>query len=168
LYHNPAEPEQQRLGRVIAAFGRLSQILFPNVEDFGCKGLSRHVLYIGQLKRILVGSGECSVEPSDVVIVLTTLPVGADAGAFARTLVDEHLAACVSFSGEVRSVYRWEGSVTEDTERQVIIKTTASRIGALQARLTGLHPYSVPEFIVLAAADGSADYLAWVRQSVVA
>ena len=37
--HNPAEPEPKRLGRVIAAFGRPSQILFPNVEDFVPKGL---------------------------------------------------------------------------------------------------------------------------------
>jgi periplasmic divalent cation tolerance protein len=108
------------------------------------------------------------VEPSDVVIVLTTLPAGTDAGAIARTLVDEHLAACVSVSGEIRSVYRWEGSVTEDAERQMIIKTTAGRVQVLQARLTSLHPYSVPEFVVLTAADGSEDYLAWVRLSVVA
>jgi len=108
------------------------------------------------------------VEPSDVVVVLTTLPAAADAGPLARTLVDEHLAACVSVSGEMRSVYRWEGSLTEDVERQVVIKTTASRVQDLQARLRSLHPYSVPEFIVLAAADGSHDYLAWVRLSVVA
>ena len=107
------------------------------------------------------------MEPSDVVIVLTTLPAGTDAGAFARSLVGEHLAACVSVSGEMRSVYRWESRVTEDAARQVIIQTTASRVQDLQARLTSLHPYSVPEFIVLTAADGSADYLAWVRQSVV-
>jgi periplasmic divalent cation tolerance protein len=107
------------------------------------------------------------VEPSDVVIVLTTLPAGAETGPFARALVDEHLAACVSVSGEVRSVYRWEGSLTEDVERQVIIKTTAGRVQDLRARLTSLHPYSVPEFIVLASADGGEDYLAWVRGSVV-
>jgi hypothetical protein len=38
--HSPAEPEPKRLGRVIAAFGRPSQILFPNVEDFVRKGLA--------------------------------------------------------------------------------------------------------------------------------
>ncbi|MCX6544685.1 MAG: divalent-cation tolerance protein CutA [Acidobacteria bacterium] len=106
------------------------------------------------------------MEPSDVVIVLTTLPAGADPGPFATALVEEHLAACVSVSAEVRSTYRWEGSVTEDVERQVIIKTAASRIQDLRARLTILHPCTVPEFIVLTAAGGSDDYLAWVRQSV--
>ena len=107
------------------------------------------------------------MESSDVVIVLTTLPAGTDAAAFGRTLVEEHLAACVSSSGEIQSVYRWEGSVTEDAERQVFIKTTAGRVPGLRARLTSLHPYKVPEFIVIPAVDGGADYLAWVRQSVV-
>jgi len=106
------------------------------------------------------------VEPSDVVIVLTTLPAGFDAGAFSRLLVDEHLAACVSISAEVRSIYRWSGRVAEDVERQVIVKTTASRVPDLRVRVANLHPYAVPEFIVIPAADGSAEYLAWVRQSV--
>lgn len=108
------------------------------------------------------------MDPTEIVMVLTTLPAGADTGLIAHALVDEHLAACVSVSGEIRSVYRWDDRVTEDLERQVFIKTTAGRIQDLQARLASLHPYSVPEFIVLATADGSAAYLAWVRQSVVA
>jgi periplasmic divalent cation tolerance protein len=106
------------------------------------------------------------VTPSDVVIVLTTLPAEADAGLFARTLVEEHLAACVSVSGEMRSVYRWEGRVTEDVERQVVVKTAGSRLPELQARMISLHPYAVPEFIVLASDGGSDAYLAWVRASV--
>ena len=106
------------------------------------------------------------MEPSDVVIVLTTMPAEADIVAFSRALVDERLAACVSSSGEMRSVYRWEGNVTEDVERQVIIKTTAGRIEELRARMTSLHPYHVPEFIVLPSVDGSEDYFEWVRQAV--
>jgi periplasmic divalent cation tolerance protein len=108
------------------------------------------------------------VESSDVVLILTTLPAGADVGAIARALVNEHLAACVSVSGEMRSVYLWEGRVAEEVEREVMIKTTAARVQRVQARLTSLHPYSLPEFLVITAADGSAEYLAWVRQSVVA
>lgn len=103
---------------------------------------------------------------SDVVIVLTTVPAGVDASVISRALVDERLAACVSTSGEVRSVYRWEGSVTEDVERQLIIKTTAGRVEDLRGRLTSLHPYTVPEFLVLPTVDGPADYLDWVRRAV--
>ncbi len=101
-----------------------------------------------------------------VVVVLTTLPAGADAAAFARTLVDDRLAACVTVLGATRAVYRWEGAVHEDDEQQVVIKTTAARVEALDARVRALHPYAVPEFLVLPVAGGSAAYLAWVGGSV--
>jgi len=106
------------------------------------------------------------VESTAVVIVLTTLPAGADADVFARTLVDRRVAACVSVSSPVRSTYRWNGDVQTEAERQVVIKTTADRVPDLQAAVTSLHPYSVPEWIVIAAADGSASYFDWIRQSV--
>jgi periplasmic divalent cation tolerance protein len=102
---------------------------------------------------------------SDILIVLTTLDASADAAGFARTLVEERLAACVSVLPEMISVYRWQGRVEQASERQLVIKTSADRLPALQARLGELHPYELPELIVLSAA-GSAAYLAWVRESV--
>lgn len=105
--------------------------------------------------------------PLDCVIVLTTLPAGADAPAFARTLVTERLAACVNLLPEMTSVYRWEGAVSEDLERQLVIKTSRARVGALQARVRELHPYDLPEFVVLPVIDGSDAYLRWVVESTV-
>jgi len=100
------------------------------------------------------------------VVVLTTWPVTADAAGFARILVDERLAACVTILGEARVVYRWRGEICEDAERQMLIKTTASRLSALEARVRGLHPYEVPEFLALPAEAGSDAYLNWMRESV--
>ena len=102
---------------------------------------------------------------SEYAIVLTTLPLSADATAFARTLVDERLAACVNVLGVMVSAYRWDGRVTEDGERQLIIKTRTNRLAALEARLAALHPYDTPEFLVLPVAGGSDRYLTWVRES---
>ena len=99
----------------------------------------------------------------DCLIVLTTLPVAADAATFATTLVGERLAACVNVHGEMESVYRWEGAVEGERERQVVIKTSRGRLQALQARIAALHPYELPELLVLPA-DGSAAYLAWVLE----
>ena len=100
----------------------------------------------------------------DVVLLLTTLPVDADADAFASALVDERLAACVSVLPEMRSVYRWQGAVERAAERQLLVKTTRGRITAIAARLRTLHPYDVPELLVVPACDGGEAYLAWVRQ----
>jgi periplasmic divalent cation tolerance protein len=100
------------------------------------------------------------------VVVLTTFPLTADAAGFARILVDERLAACVTVLGEVRAVYRWRGEICEDAERQILIKTTAARLSALEARVRALHPYEVPEFLALPVEAGSEAYLNWVRESV--
>jgi periplasmic divalent cation tolerance protein len=101
---------------------------------------------------------------SDAAIVLTTLGADADAAALARTLVEERLAACVNILPPMTSVYSWKGQLEQDRERQLIIKTTAVRVAALEARLRALHPYQLPEFLVLDAVAGAA-YGAWVGES---
>ena len=102
---------------------------------------------------------------SDLILILTTMPDDDRAEALARTLVDERLAACVNVHGPMMSTYRWKGAVERDAERQVVIKTARDRRAAVEARLRELHPYELPEFVVL---DGkaSAAYGAWVSESV--
>jgi periplasmic divalent cation tolerance protein len=107
-----------------------------------------------------------STAGSTIVFLLTTLAADADAAAFARTLVEERLAACVSVLPPMTSLYRWQGSIEEAREQQLLIKTTAERIGALQERFRTLHPYDLPEFVVLRAADVAQLYADWVMQSV--
>ena len=101
----------------------------------------------------------------EYVIVLTTLPSDADGPAFGRKLVEERLAACVNLLPAMESVFRWEGQVEEDAERQIIIKTTRQRVVALWDRIRELHPYEVPEFVVLSIVDGSDGYLRWIGES---
>jgi periplasmic divalent cation tolerance protein len=100
--------------------------------------------------------------PTEIVIVLTTAPDDERAEAWARTLVEERLAACVNIHGPMISFYRWKGVIERDAERQVVIKTTRERVTALRARLRELHSYELPEFVVLPVDDGSDEYLKWV------
>ena len=101
----------------------------------------------------------------EYVVVLVTLPADADAPAFARALVDARLAACVNLLPAMESVYRWEGRVETGTERQAFIKTARERLPALWDRVKQLHPYLVPEFLVLPIVDGSEAYLRWIGES---
>ena len=103
---------------------------------------------------------------AEVVLVLTTIGADADAAVLARTLVEERLAACVNIGAPMTSVYRWKGAIEEDREQQLVIKTTGDRLVALESRLRALHPYELPEFVVLSASGGSTAYLEWVRASV--
>jgi periplasmic divalent cation tolerance protein len=101
----------------------------------------------------------------EFVIVLTTLPMEEDATSFATTLVEERLAACVNIHGEVRSIYRWQGTIEHDQEHPIVIKTTSECLSRLFERIRELHPYDVPEFVVLPVVDGSGAYLNWIRDS---
>lgn len=105
-------------------------------------------------------------EHTDIVAAWTTLPPEADATAFARRLVEDRVAACVTVQGPVRSVYRWQGAVEEEPEQLVLIKTTRARAAALRERVVELHPYDVPELIVMPVIDGNAAYLRWVAESM--
>ena len=100
---------------------------------------------------------------TEIVLILTTVPVGEPGETLARVLVDERLAACVNLYAPMTSFYRWNGRVEGDVERQLVIKTTRERVMAIQARLAQLHSYELPEFVVLPVADGAAAYLDWIR-----
>lgn len=102
---------------------------------------------------------------TEFVLVLTTLPADGNADVFARTLVDEGLVACVSVLPPMQSIFRWQGEVATASERQVLIKTKAASVTALEQRVLALHPYDVPEFLVLGIDAGSAAYLSWLRDS---
>ena len=99
------------------------------------------------------------------VIVWTTIGSETDGQTLASILVNERLAACVNVLPAMESTYRWKGAVESERERQIVIKTTADRLSDLQTRVRDLHPYEVPEFIVIPVVGGSGEYLSWIRES---
>ena len=101
----------------------------------------------------------------EYVVVLTTLPADGDTNGFGGTLVDERLAACVNILPPMKSIYRWMDGVEEETEHQLVIKTTRAQVPALWDRVRALHPYDVPEFLVLPVVDGNDAYLRWIQES---
>lgn len=100
---------------------------------------------------------------ADLLIVLTTVPKSA-ADELASRLVEERLAACVNVQPPMTSTYRWKGRVERAEECQLVAKTTASKIAELERRLRELHPYELPEFIVIQPAAVGASYAQWVNE----
>lgn len=98
-------------------------------------------------------------------IVLTTIGSAEEARTLAHALVEGHLAACVNLVDRVHSVYRWQGTVETAEELLLIIKTTAGMVDALKKALHELHPYALPEFLVLPVDDAGPEYLRWLLAS---
>jgi len=104
-----------------------------------------------------------SSEP-EVRVAFITAPDLETATRIARALVEERLVACVNLVPGIRSVYRWEGKVEEDAEVLLVVKTRADRSRDLVDRVVELHPYELPEVLMLPAVGGSSAYLGWVRE----
>lgn len=99
------------------------------------------------------------------VVCLVTAPPD-EARAIAGALVERELVACVNIVPVVQSVYRWQGGVEHDDEALLVIKSTRASIVAIDEALRELHPYDTFELVALDVAGGSADYLAWITDSV--
>ncbi|NER01096.1 MAG: divalent-cation tolerance protein CutA [Cyanothece sp. SIO2G6] len=100
-------------------------------------------------------------EQRSFCIALVTTASMEEARAIAHSLVEQKLAACINIL-PIQSIYTWDGSVQEDNEWQLLIKTTASRWHELTQTIQSLHSYEVPEIIGLPIEYGLAPYLSWI------
>lgn len=98
-----------------------------------------------------------------MVVVLCNAPPD-QARAIAIAVIDAGLAACVNIVPGVQSVFVWEGKRCEEAESTLLIKAPDANVDALRTKLREVHPYDVPEIVVLAvdAARSNTDYVRWV------
>ena len=119
-------------------------------------------------------SRESSMRPDsgqpagDVVAeIRTTFPTRQDAVACGTRLVEQGLAACVQIEGPLTSVYRWHDAVQTAEEFACRWKTIPFKLAECEVAIRAAHPYDTPEILV-SFCRGSADYAAWVQESIVA
>ena len=101
----------------------------------------------------------------DPLLVLCTCPEAESAARIARALVEEHLAACVNRLPGLASTYRWRGTVHDDHEVLLLIKTRTALFDEAMARIKELHPYTVPQIVALPFTAGNPDYFRWLGES---
>jgi len=95
-------------------------------------------------------------------VIYSTVGDIEDARRIAHTLVDEKLVACVNIIPSVESVYRWEGKKEEDEECIFIAKTREENIEKTINRIRTLHPYELPDIIVIPIIGGFKEYIDYI------
>lgn len=100
-----------------------------------------------------------------VVVAFSTIDSEKEAKRIARALVEAKLVACVNILPKATSIYFWEEKVCEESEVVLMMKTKESCVADLKEAIEELHPYDVPELIVLPISDGLPSYLKWVVKS---
>ncbi|RPH95925.1 divalent-cation tolerance protein CutA [candidate division KSB1 bacterium] len=105
------------------------------------------------------GSGE--------LLVLTTVADAEQAAAFANSLLENHLAACVTVLPGALSFFRWENQIhSAEPEQVLLIKTCRDRLTKLEEYFSKHHPYDCPELLVFEVAALSKVYADWMKNEM--
>lgn len=97
------------------------------------------------------------------VVILSTVPDLNLAKRISHLLIEEGLASCVHIGQPSLSMFSWEGDVQGEQELPLTIKTTERVVQETIARIVELHPYDVPEVLVLPVIAGYGPYLEWIN-----
>ena len=100
---------------------------------------------------------------TESVLIITNYSDPTSATALAEELIKQHLAACVNVSSAGRSIYRWQGKVESAEEFQVWIKTRKQHYDRVEQLIKMMHPYELPEIIMVPIIGGSTAYLQWIN-----
>jgi len=98
-------------------------------------------------------------------VALVTAPDIRTARRLARAALEARLIACANLVPSIESHYRWQGKLERSTEVLMVMKTTKTRVPALEKLILAKHPYDTPEFVVLGVTGGAKRYLAWLQAS---
>jgi uncharacterized protein involved in tolerance to divalent cations len=106
------------------------------------------------------------MDMSEIVTVSIACASEEEAQALALALVEAKLAACAQTTG-IRSTYRWRGAVEQAPEVLLTLKTLTAKLPELEARVKARHSYDTPELVATPVVWASADYAAWLRESLI-
>lgn len=107
---------------------------------------------------------ECDFSKLRLQIAWTTVESAADADSLAAVIIESGLAACVQIDGPIRSVYTWKGRLETGSETRLWIKFPQRNATALWKLVDRMHPYEVPQWVVIETAAVAEAYANWVEE----
>jgi len=99
-------------------------------------------------------------------LVLVTAPDLKTARTLAHGALKARLIACANLVPRIESHYWWQGRIERGAEVLLVLKTTKSRLRALEQFILSKHPYNTPEILALPLGSGTTRYLNWLAASV--
>ena len=99
-----------------------------------------------------------------LLLLITTVPNQILAEKIAKELVERNLAACVSIK-KIKSTYKWQGNIEENTEFEITIKSLPNNLNKLILVLKEKIPYEVPE-LIYKIFDSENSYFQWVKELI--
>ena len=99
-----------------------------------------------------------------ISLILCNFPNLEVAKLFAKKIINNNLAACVSIHDGALSIYQWEGELCSTKEVKVLIKSKKRLYKKIEAEILKLHPDKIPEILSISDVSGYKSYLEWVSK----
>ena len=100
---------------------------------------------------------------ADTKLIYVTVPHQKLGQEIARTLIEKKLIACANILPPHKAIYQWEGSLCEEEESVMILKTQEKKVDDLLVKLVEIHPYDTPCAIVLDPDKVHPAFSQWVK-----
>ena len=101
----------------------------------------------------------------NLVILYVPCSSEEEAAKLATALLAERLIACGNIYRS-RSMYRWEGTITDESEFVLFAKTTRALSAMATTRVKELHSYELPCVIAIEPDGVNEEYARWVAGEV--
>ena len=98
----------------------------------------------------------------EAVLIISNFPDQKTATLLAEALMEQRLAACVNVLSPCVSIYRWQGKIESAGEVPVLIKTRKQHYDRVEQLIKMMHPYELPEVIMVPITGGLPAYLQWI------
>ncbi|PPI86531.1 divalent cation tolerance protein CutA [Candidatus Pantoea edessiphila] len=100
-----------------------------------------------------------------IIVVICTVPEEQSA-IIAKKLLKEKLAACITLIPGAISYYFWQNKLECANEVQMLIKCDEIHQEPLLNFLKLIHPYEIPEILVIPIKYVDPIYLSWIKESL--
>ena len=100
-----------------------------------------------------------------ISLILCNFPNLRTAKVFAKKIVNNKYAACVSINEGITSIYIWDGKLYESKQVKVIIKADTKMYSRIEKEIVNMHPDDIPEILHICEVEGFSRFIEWVKQS---
>ena len=107
------------------------------------------------------------LEKSQNCLVYVTVKDEDEGLSIAQKVVEKRLAACANLYPKIKSVFNYQNQIQTQEEAVLLLKTTVQPYDELERIIIEIHSYDDPCILQIPIAGGSADFMSWIKDTVI-
>ena len=107
------------------------------------------------------------MEKNQNCLVYVTVKDEDEGLSIAQKVVEKRLAACANLYPKIKSVFNYQNQIQTQEEAVLLLKTTVQAYDELERFIIEIHSYDHPCVLKLPIEGGAADFMSWIKNTVV-